>query len=49
VEWVAGSVLGWPFVVEVKAIDQALVALPTSGRRIAGSGAWHSKSSVVRG
>jgi hypothetical protein len=34
--------LGWSFVVEVKAIDQALVALPISGRRNAGSGAWHS-------
>jgi hypothetical protein len=40
-ELVAGSVPGQSVVIEVKAIDQALVALPPSGRRIAGSGAWH--------
>jgi hypothetical protein len=42
VELVAGSVSGQSFVVEVKAIDQALVALPILRRRNAGSGAWHS-------
>lgn len=47
-EMVAGLVPGWSFVVEVKAIDQALVALPISGRRNAGSGAWHSEASVAR-
>jgi hypothetical protein len=36
---VAGSVPGESVVTGVKAIDQALVALPISGRRIAGSGA----------
>jgi hypothetical protein len=46
---VAGSVPGWSVVNEVKAIDQALVALPTLGRRNAGSGAWHSRSSVAPG
>jgi hypothetical protein len=39
---VAGSASGWSFVLEVKAIDQALVALPPSRRRNTGSGAWHS-------
>jgi hypothetical protein len=46
---VAGSVPGESVVIEVKAIDQALVALPILGRRIAGSGAWHSRSSVAPG
>jgi hypothetical protein len=44
---VAGSVPGRSVVNEVKAIDQALVALPPSGRRNAGSGAWHSRPSVA--
>jgi type VI secretion system Hcp family effector len=44
---VAGSLSGQSVVNEVKAIDQALVALPILGRRIAGSGAWHSRSSVA--
>jgi hypothetical protein len=46
---VAGSVPGQSVVNEVKAIDQALVALPTLGRRNAGSGAWHSRLSVAPG
>jgi hypothetical protein len=46
---VAGSVPGRSVVDEVKAIDQALVALPTLRRRIAGSGAWHSRLSVTPG
>jgi hypothetical protein len=46
---VVGSVSGQSVVNEVKAIDQALVVLPILGRRIAGSGARHSRSSVGPG
>jgi hypothetical protein len=46
---VAGSLSGQSVVAEVKAIDQALVVLPPSRRRNAGSGAWHSRSSVAPG
>jgi hypothetical protein len=49
VEMVAGPLSGQSVVNEVKAIDQALVVLPPSRRRNAGSGAWHSRASVAPG